>query len=395
MPISAIQQKRIEDCIEFRFFSCLRMSWIIDWVNNFDISDQDMAISVLEHIDYYRPEDISTILMQGVDELRELNRKLHFVGVGKAGKSGGHILYYIQNIFKSKQYKYIPHKIYWSIEEIDCATLTANDEIVFVDDIIGSGNTQYKELVNAHLPLDRVFGLSVLCVIVNEKGQSLLNRKIPGIKILGEVKHDAFDLEKRLFGTQKRTKEIREFCYKYGLNLDKTNPLGYGNSQMLIIFSHAVPNNTLPIIWKETPKWKAVVPRSHFIRNARALNNRNENTRWLFGLKKLFNIDSANPQSLYGTDNYALLYIIRSLHKGKAPTVIANEMGLTSVEYERILQEAILRKLCDSTGKLTEIAVSEIDQLVKRLKYSTNEKYGGRYTDEDELFIPETFRGLK
>ena len=75
--------------------------------------------------------------------------------------------------------------------------------------------------------------------------------------------------------------------------------------------------------------------------------------------------------------------------------MIANEMGITSVEYERILQEAILRKLCDSTGKLTEIAISEIDQLVKRLKYSTTEKYGGRYTDEDELFMPETFRGLK
>lgn len=371
------------------------MSWIIDWLNNFDTADQDMAISVLEHIDYYRPEDISTILMQEVAELQKLNRKLHFVGVGKPGKSGGHMLYYIQNIFKSKPYKDIPHKIYWTIRDINCVELTDNDEIVFVDDIIGSGKTQYKELVNAHIPPKGEFGLSVLCVVINEKGQSLLNRKIPEIKIFGEVKYDAFDLEKRLFGTQKRTKEIREFCHKYGLNLDKINPLGYGNSQMLVIFSHAVPNNTLPIIWKETPKWKALVPRSHFIRNNRALNNRNENTRWLYGLKKLFNVDPENPQSLYGTDNYALLYVLRSLHKGKNPTVIANEMGITSMEYDKILREAIARQLCDSTGKLTEIAISEIDQLVKRLKYSTNERYSSRYRDDNDLFIPETFRGLK
>lgn len=44
-------------------------------------------------------------------------------------------------------------------------------------------------------------------------------------------------------------KEIREFCYKYGQQICKGRELGYSNSQALVLFAHAVPNNTLPIIW--------------------------------------------------------------------------------------------------------------------------------------------------
>lgn len=398
MALSKDQRNRIEDCIEFRFFSCLRMSWILDWLCNFDEEDRDAAISILEHIDYYRVEDISTILMKGIDELLKLNKNLHFIAVGEPGKSGGHILYYIQNIFKFRPYssKKGQYNLYRSVKEIDLSTLTVQDEVVFVDDIVGSGKTQLTELTNANVSDAAAYGLSIMTVVYNEKGESLLKNKFNNIKIYGEKKLDAFDLKQRLLGTRSRTKEIREICYEYGEKIDKNHPLGYNNSQMLVVFAHAVPNNTLPIIWKEIPtKWKALIPRSHFLRNERALNNRKDNNRWLKGLKNILGEDPAYPHTLYGTNRYALLYVIRSLHTGKVPTVIANEMGITTAEYDDILKEGISKGLIDDSGELTSIAKSELDQLAKKLKYSNTEKYINKYDSEMDLFVPETFRGLK
>ena len=79
MTLSQEHQRRIEDCIEFRFYSSLRFSMITDWLQNFDDSEIDMAISILEHIDYYRTEDISSILMKGLDTLLVAKKRLHFV----------------------------------------------------------------------------------------------------------------------------------------------------------------------------------------------------------------------------------------------------------------------------------------------------------------------------
>ena len=93
MKLSQEQQRRIEDCIEFRFYSSLRFSMITDWLRNFDDSEIDMAISILEHIDYYRTEDISSILMNSLDKLLATKKKLHFVAVGQPGKVVG--IYFI------------------------------------------------------------------------------------------------------------------------------------------------------------------------------------------------------------------------------------------------------------------------------------------------------------
>ena len=75
MKLSQEQQRRIEDCIEFRFYSSLRFSMITDWLRNFDDREIDMAISILEHIDYYRTEDISSIMMNGLYKLLALRKQ--------------------------------------------------------------------------------------------------------------------------------------------------------------------------------------------------------------------------------------------------------------------------------------------------------------------------------
>lgn len=395
MTLSQEHQRRIEDCIEFRFYSSLRFSMITDWLQNFDDSEIDMAISILEHIDYYRTEDISSILMKGLDTLLVAKKRLHFVAVGQPGKSGGHILYYVKNLFKYSPYnKYTNRKFYWNLSEIDYSKLTQDDELILVDDIIGSGNTHYKEIIDAEFPEKRNFSVGVLSVIINEKGKSFLKKKFPELEIYGEVKIDVFDDEQRLFGTRIKTKAIREFAYKYGKKLDAQNPLGYKNSQMLVIFAHTVPNNTLPIIWKNTREWTALVPRAHFIKNERALNNRQDNTRWLVGLKNLFKVNPDNPKTLFGTGEYALLYVLRGLYKGKLLPVIANEMSIPLYELDKIFLDGVNRGLWDKHGNLTIIAKSELAQVMKKMSYHNNDDVTNKYNEIHKPYMPQTFRGL-
>lgn len=395
MTLSQEHQRRIEDCIEFRFYSSLRFSIITDWLQNFDDSEIDMAISILEHTDYYRTEDISSILMKGLDKLLVTKKRLHFVAIGHPGKSGGHVLYYVKNLFKYSPYnKYPDRNFYWNLSEIDYSKLTQDDELILVDDIIGSGYTLYEEIIDAEFPVKRNFSLGVLSVIINEKGKSFLKKKFPELEIYGEIKIDVFDNDQRLFGTRIKTKSIREFAYKYGKKLDAKNPLGYKNSQMLVIFAHAVPNNTLPIIWKNTRNWTALVPRSHFIKNERALNNRQDNTRWLVGLKNLFKVNPYNPKTLFGTEEYALLYVLRGLYKGKLLPVIANEMSIPLHELDKIFIEGVNRGLWDKHGNLTPIAKSELAQVIKKLSYHNSDDEINEYNEIHKPYVPQTFRGL-
>lgn len=55
------------------------------------------------------------------------------------------------------------------------------------------------------------------------------------------------DLDERL-----RARDIAE---KKGSLLCKPAPLGYSDSQALVVFSHNCPNNTLPIIWEKNRDW--------------------------------------------------------------------------------------------------------------------------------------------
>ena len=72
-------------------------------------------------------------------------------------------------------------------------------------------------------------------------------QSFPYVKLYGDVKVHAFSKSKSPFGGYLKMKELREFCYKYGEQICKGRELGYSNSQALVLFAHAVPNNTLPI----------------------------------------------------------------------------------------------------------------------------------------------------
>ena len=88
-------------------------------------------------------------------------------------------------------------------------------------------------------------------------------RVIPA-KILSD-EYKAFSPRARYFTDPDVRERLKKICTKYGKRLYPEHPLGYEDSQSLLVFPHNVPNNTLPIIWagpesesEEGVVWKPV-----------------------------------------------------------------------------------------------------------------------------------------
>ncbi|MFX0203649.1 MAG: ATP-binding protein, partial [Candidatus Hodarchaeota archaeon] len=55
--------------------------------------------------------------------------------------------------------------------------------------------------------------------------------------------------------------KAKEICYKHGIKLVRNAPLGYGDCQASIVFANTCPNNSLPILWKESKDWIPIFER--------------------------------------------------------------------------------------------------------------------------------------
>ena len=198
-----------------------------------------------------------------------------------AGKSGGQVV---------RQYR-IANRIYEKhcgdpkrIMAAAAAALTAKEFreaiIVVVDDFVGSGQSGAADVSNNILPLFREYiaepghrALLLYAAIVGyERG---LERIIEALSTDGSVvcyrylseTDKAFSPENNLFETVDQRLRARDIAANIGSSLEKNHPLGWEDSQGLIVFPESVPNNTLPILWKVGAKykgrpWTPLFPRS-------------------------------------------------------------------------------------------------------------------------------------
>ena len=102
-------QKRIVDTIRYRFYDRLDLYDVYRWLDNFQDSEQELAVSVFEKLEYYREEDLLGILSKGlyriISDCWKENKKavnLIFMPLGRPGKSGHVIQYLVKNLLKSK-----------------------------------------------------------------------------------------------------------------------------------------------------------------------------------------------------------------------------------------------------------------------------------------------------
>lgn len=134
--------------------------------------------------------------------------------------------------------------------------------IVFVDDFIGTGRTAAKSLKKSLSPMaDLLKRREIDVFLVSVSGFADAARKIK--RTLASVVHsfevsiaDPLDDTDKCFSEKSailpdpamRTR-AKEIAGKYGREIVKRNPLGFGNCQTLIVFENTCPNNSLPILW--------------------------------------------------------------------------------------------------------------------------------------------------
>ncbi|WP_065845618.1 phosphoribosyltransferase-like protein [Bacillus cereus] len=234
---------------------------VSEWLEQFSEEDQEVAIEVFTSIKYFDEELVRTLCQIGYFELvsilKSLGRSTLFIGVGGSGKSGQMIAY----LFRTANS--IPEGHFKFISEVGEEDLKKYQQIVFLDDIIGSGkqfidywDLNVKPVMDKNSVRKRFFLISLTGTRI---GISNINKAIPNIKII--VPHIR---EKQYYSTKEY-----DVLKKYGDGLWKNgHELGWNNSGETVVFFYNVPNNTLPILWSTRfskvtgDKWKPLQQRA-------------------------------------------------------------------------------------------------------------------------------------
>lgn len=403
------QQEYIEDIISTRLNSSIKYSHVLRWLSNFDDSEQELATEILSKIDYYPYDRILSVVQSKIKRIAlKPMGKCVFSPIGESGKSGGYVLYTCQQIQRESSV-YVNH-----IEEALSKLSSPNDVIVLVDDIIGSGNTfcsWLKEKLNKGEIGNQLNNLIVqsriklISIVVLEKGKRKINSEYSTIDVLGEDTRKLFLQTRSIFGGYVRMKRYREFCYKYGKLLSKRWPLGYENSQALIVFDHATPNNTLPIIWSDSciagrnTAWYPLFPRFAHQRVIRAKETMQDKRRELVLLRELFGYEEVE-KALFKRSNLHLLQIVKLKLENVDVFTIRQALGISQNDLEELFNLGVSKNLWDAQWQLTEPCRTQYRELKKKIAFDKTvrkekELEASSYLRGEIIYIPETFKGVK
>ncbi|MFZ3171817.1 MAG: ATP-binding protein [Carboxydocellales bacterium] len=250
------------------------------WLKQFGSNkNQRLMFSILQRVRYYsadvirqKMKDIHGIVIRGlVQKIQEGKRKAtkredimvsYLDGVGKSGAECAK-LYADENAIPSKNNVIERGKLRQLLEKNQGISA-----IVFVDDILGTGNTacEYIRSLNddcgdlIRSGRYRVF-LFAICGLVEAKEK--LVKQIDELNLTIDVHlcdpldntDKCFSEESKFFSDYSDKQMAKKIASDNGYNLVKSDPLGHGNCQLAVVFEWNCPNNSLPIFWKEQKNW--------------------------------------------------------------------------------------------------------------------------------------------
>lgn len=248
------------------------MDHAIKWILQFDAEDYSLAVRILENIDVLGSSDIRSSLEAAHAKLaRKISEKGNpikgdntlYAGIGDTAKSGGLIAYHYRVTVD------IPEDDFFSGEDEKNLDLSKIENIVLVDDVIGTGKTITKEvtrLAESIYPLSRTRNIFVLTVAGYEEGMQHIVDKT-GATVVCALEYSSKDTVSNLDATfynflpmserSESLERIKRYCRSIS-----TSELGFGGVGGLLVFDHNTPNTTLPIIWHNGKGWLPLFPRA-------------------------------------------------------------------------------------------------------------------------------------
>lgn len=242
---------------------------VVEWILQFDSEDQSLAIKLFLEITFFSDEQVKKLckvlygrLPKGTKDGIKKGETI-FVSLGDIPDSGPMLLYHYSKINSiPEEYCYELLKF---IDILD--TKKGIKSVIFIDDFIGSGDQACTFLSNELMEDFDIVGIKYKeyqALVGFVTGKEAIIKKT-GIKV--NITHELTNKDRifheastRLTDNYYELKKYREAMLKYGQKLFPSHPLGYRNSQALIVFYYNTPNNTLPVIWA-TEEWKPLFPR--------------------------------------------------------------------------------------------------------------------------------------
>jgi hypothetical protein len=114
-----------------------------------------------------------------------------------------------------------------------------------------------------HILSSRPFRVFFVAISGFEKALARVEEKIETLKLNITVhlcdglndSHRCFSERSGIYSSENERMAATDIAYRKGVALCKQAPLGYGDCQALVVFSHNCPNNTLPILWDHGRHW--------------------------------------------------------------------------------------------------------------------------------------------
>jgi len=170
-----------------------------------------------------------------------------------AGESGDQMIAKFRhaNNMKGKPY----NELFINKSEIVLADLGFDDTVVLVDDFVGSGNQACEFWNDIYGELLAEVGRAYLVVVAGtSKGVTRINDETD----LEAVPHFGLTEADNIFAAKCKpfNKEEKESILEYCTAVDEEEPMGHGDCGLLLVFAHAIPNNTIPILGKRKANWE-------------------------------------------------------------------------------------------------------------------------------------------
>jgi len=200
--------------------------------------------------------------------------KTRFVGIGNPSESGTHLLYYFRQENELSKDLFVHSHELFSVQPSGQRLIEMLDNVVFLDDFCGSGDqaTHYSNSLLRQLrTIKKSVRLSYFPLFATSSGLvNVRNNTIfDQVDTVAELDKSfaSVSADSRYFRNAEPPLDVRlamALSNKHGSLIEPRHPLGYKGCQLLLGFSHNIPDNTLPIFWSfgtSARPWFPIFPR--------------------------------------------------------------------------------------------------------------------------------------
>ena len=412
------------DILSRRLKNTVTPMGILNWLNNFEKEETEIAIDFLKRFTVYTSNEIEEIFHEKLNLVfRKLQKSECMIvhPIGTFGKSGSMMSYLLKktNIYKinSERIKLCPNSIL--LKNYD---KTTHKTLVLIDDFIGSGksvidywNSDLNEIRDYY---ENIFFIGIAGM---ELGINNIEPLFDDIIIpKSNIYKKAFSSDASFFGYRNQHQH-REIAYKYGCKLTKPrrlkskkfkydNALGFENSQSLVGFFYGCPNNTLPIFWQDSNsdfKWASLLPRFSQDKISKAKDFRKSISFELsllqeFGTDRLqrefVTYEVIRGKKIFESVNhidFSLYAILKLTREGYNDFNICQKLGILHSDYLEYLKLGKRKGIFNSKYEISLKGLELYSDAKKCIKNSFAFKFENKndFNDNQINYIPKTFNG--